>query len=171
MKIRQGFVSNSSSASYYIKINEPWEAFVAKAIDKCWYPFFEVNTLSERIDELVVTRTSSIELAEQSEEHWLRSTLNEARAQLEWLKEEKKFLDELNQLRRYTYTQRERIVKLALEVYGIKYSDEEDHVDVSYFTAMHNDYFESMPEPLIELILYYVFEERNKIELSVEHNG
>lgn len=171
MKIRLGFVSNSSSASYYVTVRSSWSDFVSKVLNKCWYPFFETESLMERVNNLIQNREWSITSAEQGEEHWLRPTLAAAKEELEQLKQDRKFLED-NQADIWDKTpeERDRLVRLAFKAYGINWEYEEGTVKMDYTTVMHNNFTESMPEALIEIILYYKFEEREAMSLRVDHD-
>ena len=165
MKIRLGFVSNSSSASYYVKIQGiTLEDFLNTLLGEYSWSYFSREDLNEQLDKRISIEENYF--AENTESK-KKSSLPEfftaqRRSYLEELKTKKQVLNNLNE-------NTIDLVKFGLEDYHITYFEEKDGVVLTDWTSMHNNYT-NMNDLLKEITLYFLFETTHKIIAKMEHD-
>ena len=142
MKIRKGFVSNSSSASYIVKIKGIDFSEFCQALRNeygCW-GIFSTKGLQNKINSLYEsTRNSSIEI--------FRDEVEEFKNRVDKLGDDN-FED---------------VVKLALDFYNINSSEVKGGIELTDFTTMHNDFDSGMSNIMKEIVLYFMFDTKYKL--------
>ena len=142
MKIRNGFVSNSSSSSYIVKIkNLDFEELAnCMASEYSYDDFFSLEQVKEKLDETI----KSLSDGEHSEwyKHHLEQ-LNELKVELDAINPEDSF---------------EKILRVMLKYYQIGVKETNNAVELSCFTSMHNSFNEGMSDVLKEIMLYFLFD-------------
>ena len=165
MKIRLGFVSNSSSASYYVKIQGiSLEDFLGTLLGEYSWKYFSKRDLDERLEERI-----NLE-----EEYLAENTKLKKKTPLPefFTTQRKNHLEELKTKRQVLNNLNENtidLIKFGLEDYNITYSEGEDGVTLTDWTSMHNDY-NDMNNLLKEITLYFLFETTHKIIAKMEHD-
>jgi hypothetical protein len=163
MKTRNGFVSNSSSASYIVKIKDiNFEEFCERIMRE--YQWYELNMkqtlgkIKKRIYQLHESSKASKVRDKQEEptDQWYARYMKE----LEALFEEGSKIDEDNII---------DVVKFILEYNDIKLSLVTNGIELDYFTSMHNCYNEGVSDLLKEIVLFFSFETDYEIKFEVEH--
>ena len=171
MKNRNGFVSNSSSSSYIVKIHATPDEFVdfLEAGGHKW-DYFNLDNIKNKIDfqikELEESRKKSLE--EYKDRSECLSKFYDSRLTL--LNEFKKEAGAL------TEENFDATVALVLKYNDITYGLEEDSVadseenivTLSYFTSMHNDFNDGMNDLLKEIVLSFLFDTNYKVECKRE---
>ena len=162
MKIREGFVSNSSSSSYIVKIHDSLEDFASRLIPDYSYSSINLESISKkidkRIDELKVNREREKEKEEEECRVNIFKLYDEHISELEGLKKECcKILDDDE------YRDVDR-VKFALKYNNIKIEEKDKCIELNYFTPMHNSFRDGMNGLLKEIVLFFMFDTDIKIE-------
>jgi len=157
MKIRIGFVSNSSSASYIVKIKGVnLETIVNKFDGYSIYSF--ITELKERIVEFGKYRLENVatcpEVRKFREEQDKRDK--------ELLLKLDKALESDSQLDK---------MKVAMDAHGVSYVEDGGDLTLNYFTSMHNDYNDGMCGLLKEILMTVMFETDFKVECEIENDG
>ena len=166
MKIRSGFVSNSSSASYIIKIhNTSFEEFSENLMNEYgWYTFnpeylkkeilADIDRQLEYVDKQAVFY-NNINKTNPLSDYWT-----------ERIDKCKEFLKELE-----NPLNNKELIKLGLEYNGIKLAIAEDInlIQMHDFTVMHNSFDEGMT-PLVKEITFYFMSLGKKVELDCERD-
>lgn len=165
MKLRLGFVSNSSSASYTVTVNKSYD----EVID-----FFMADTpISWRIDEILHDYEERLAGIEASLENTRSKSEDSLFAgSIEWLEESKqeirgkyKRLKDIIELGpKHTWTQEDRriVVTDYLSYRGVSIKAEYDNTIVEGGTGMHNSYLDT-PVYLQALVLHFAFEDPSAI--------
>lgn len=164
MKIREGFVSNSSSASYIVKIHTSWEDFSTIIKDEIYWSFCDVNSLKTEIQNSItrekeflnkgkVTSNKEATLFEPLLEYWEEALAKHE----ETLKELDKEMTP------------EDMIKWVLKYYGMGFIEKPDMIELSGFTSMHNSYVEGMQDLLKEIVLCFLARGK-KVELTAERD-
>ena len=158
MKIRQGFVSNSSSASYIVKIdNISFYDFCDKIqAEYGFHDYFSIAQMNGRIDHLL-ERYSDLD-----DNNPIDTFSKSFKKELEDQKTKLSKIDEDNFY---------EIAKFALDFHQIDVKDGSGHIELSYFTSMHNDFDSGMSNIMKEIVLYFIFETKCKVICEVEHDG
>lgn len=165
MKLRLGFVSNSSSASYTVTVNKPYDEVIN---------FFMAETpLSWRLDDILYDYEERLTGIEASIENAKSKSEDSLFADsIEWLEESKldvrgkcKRLKDIMELGpRHTWSQEDRriVVTDYLSYKGVSIKAEFDNTVVEGGTSMHNSYLD-MPVYLQALVLHFAFEDPSAI--------
>ena len=157
MKIREGFVSNSSSASYIVKIHTSWEDFSTIIKDEIYWSFCDVNSLKTEIQNSITKEKEFLNkdatLFEPLTEYWEESLAK----QEEMLKELDKEMTP------------EDMIKWVLKYNGMGFIEKPDMIELSGFTSMHNSYVEGMQDLLKEIVLCFLARGK-KVELIAERD-
>jgi len=166
MKIRNGFVSNSSSSSYIVQLRGiSMDDFYRELQSEYGWHIFDVNSILKDV------RKNKGRVKKYIEEHSQRELDNENpkvtildehfskmyRERLEKLEEVETQLKEAN------YTE---VIDIVLEYYGITVTEVEGGIDMEYFTCMHNSFTEGMSEVLQEIVMYFLFDTSHTIKCT-----
>lgn len=173
MKIRLGFVSNSSSASYTISIGINKNDFYRGLLsDKSAYTFFSVSSFINELEECIKVIKEGIK------EDKLNIKLGKDRGLMNFcLDSNQNYLKTLKatlvRVKKIKNPERDkRIIKEILAYHHIRLNDSlEGSVVLQYHTTMHNSYVEALPDDLKEIILYFMFEHSAKMKMNVDHGG
>lgn len=156
MKIRNGFVSNSSSASYIVRIKDINFSDFSKLISEEFTTFYGMlsnEELIKRLNSNIKCRKTMMEFTGIDKENFEKtiSILEETKQKIE--------KGELSI---------EELVKEALNINGIKIEEENGDLILNDFTAMHNSYVEGMNDDLKEIVLFMIFDTKYKVECKIE---
>jgi hypothetical protein len=147
MKLRNGFVSNSSSASYTIFIDAPLEDF-ADLLAQYLYSEMESGNL--------------IDLAKKRLQQYVEYDSTDTRKK-EHLEQLIKFVDENGSA--------QEKLQLAFELNGVKVETTPTGFSLYSYTTMHNNYMEGIPDILKEIVMLLNFEIKDiKMSCKVEHD-
>lgn len=154
MKIRNRFVSNSSSASYYITILSPPKETLLDIASNCWYPYLDISLMTKELN-------SAIQELE---------ALSSISVDKDVFKKEIRIFENYKNLLERKNLDSEQQTKIALELNGITLIENATSTVLLGHTCMHNCYDEGMSPFLKEIALYYSFENPSKITLRIEHH-
>jgi hypothetical protein len=166
MKTRNGFVSNSSSSSYIVKINGlSYEHFVEVLLAEYTY-FLEERGLKKiqfNINKMLQDLEKSKENDPLLPEWYIKQYDMWTKSGEEDLATIKKLTEEDNRL---------EIMKFILLKNDIRVenAEGENAVRLSAFVSMHND-FGDMPELLREIILFFMFDTTYEVECERESDN
>ena len=154
MKIRTGFVSNSSSSSYFVEIEGidlkdflnklfieyTWNHFNKSEIEARLYQCIENNKVAKRD----YNKSGVSRLFEKNYDTWLKDSEND--------------LDQFKKAKTD-----EALVKFVIKYNGINLKHSKDKIRLSTWTSMHNSFNEGMPELLKEIVLFFSFDTEYKV--------
>ena len=152
MKIRTGFVSNSSSASFMLTIFEKMESLIDIFKQQ---NFFFYHLLDDTIEKLELGIKYSEQTKWVSQEH-----INDEKEKLTLAK---KILE--NQYECKEDEEYEKEITQLLNIWGVKIENN-DEIILTWHTAMLNEYLSSIPAPVLEIMLNYKF---NKPNVKIEY--
>ena len=153
MKIRNCFVSNSSSASYIVKIYHVNTNAVIDVI----YGHLEIDTYIEKVDESLVEWTKYMN----EEVSFARDDMCKRRVLI---------LSELQtKLKDKNIDNREKIIAL-MEHCGVSIVEHEHYTALESFTSMHNDVGSSMSEMMKEIVVILSFETKFNLECIIDED-
>lgn len=159
VKLRNGFVSNSSSASYIVDIEITLEILVQEVRQSDPWRFsgdFFKRTVIEQIEHCY-------EMADLSDEECITK---DSKKKAQEFEEMLLIFDKLSDV--------ERTV-MMLNLYGINVELFPTIVRLKSFTSMHNSYDDGLCEPLKEFILFLLFYREGKYNLKcrseLDHDG
>jgi len=174
MKVRAGFVSNSSSASYYVTLRGSPKEVLDTIAENCNWPYLQTNIVLEQLKNRLESNQKRLDKIANDTDTYLIYSKAEIEKNIEYLKEQIVKVNEIIKQRdaglSYDYG-KEEIAKIAFELNYIKFEEEDDQVVLESTTIMHNNYVEGMPEFLQDIVLYYSFEQRKLISVRVAHSG
>lgn len=147
MKLRQGFVSNSSSSSYIVSLN----GVSFKKLIEILQPDFQCDLLNKKIVLKDITQWIS-----KFTEYKETSMKSEGTMVSVYDRHITKLLDFKKRLE--TTDDIIDIARIILEYNMIEVEETYDYLKLSYTTSMHNDFDSGMHEMLKEIILYLLFE-------------
>ena len=157
MKIRNGFVSNSSSASYIIKIEG------MKLIDLLgilgYGEEFCKETMLNDISKKIFDLNKDIDSFKNKKHNSLVKNLNISF--LEGLE------NELKEIQSIDKNDDLSILKKYLKMNGIKHEETDKELILEYFTPMHNSFVEGICDQLKELIFKVIFSTGHKIKCEI----
>jgi len=159
MKIRNGFVSNSSSSSYIVKIRDTyWDEFcdIVAANDGGFQ--FGQEIMIRQIKEILndTARTNRRLASDDGKLIEMFKEMDEA-----WVTRLNGFLDKLSADKISNVS----LIEIALDFHGIRHVEShKDIVELMYITSMHNSFDEGMPLLLKEIVLMFLFDSKKKIE-------
>lgn len=154
MKTRLGFVSNSSSASYYVTLVGSGNDIIEDLAEAVWTVTFD-DKLTERVEEDIKRTEWSIQRIEQGKTSWLNGTQKDLEERLERSRGYLEFLRNRDNVHLDEY--KEKMVALVMDTFGITKTVTDGTVKLEYFTSMHNSFTEGMPEVMQELVLMGAF--------------
>jgi hypothetical protein len=156
MKTRQGFVSNSSSASYIVKIQGiSFEDFCGTLHGEYGCFEFSLESLKSEINKRLVKAKEYLEDADEPmKDFYVR--------QVESFEAYQKAAAEVDP------DDSVEIVKLILDYNGIRFSEYEKVIGLKDFTSMHNNYNEGVSELLQEILMFFMFETDYQITCDVD---
>lgn len=174
MKIRNGFVSNSSSASYTVEVRDIGEQdFFGRLQAEYSWSALNLQGTQNRIEAMIKECEKHIEECEENE----RSDKDEDRKGLTThllslhrgrLSQVKNLLEESLALDEDDFAE---VAKFILKFRGISYKEDDGDIELEYFTSMHNDYCDSMGELMQEIALFFMFETDYKVKCRVDHDA
>ena len=130
MKIRLGFVSNSSSASFVLTIEMKLCDLLEKLVKGFKYSLFNRETINKLLEKTIKTNTEYLESS--------------------WNKEQSQIIIDLNveRLSKIDSMSDSDLVTLALDIYGLSVGPFTDNTStISGWTSMFNDY-DDVPDEL-----------------------
>lgn len=143
MKIRNGFVSNSSSSSYIVEIHGiTLDAFINILYMEYSWSQFDYDTIKKEVDN-EYEKTKALASAG-SRFYGLRD---------EWVKSVEEKREKLIE----ATTSHFEFTKFVLWLRGIKITEKPNSIELYSWTSMHND-FGDMPELLNEIVLYFIMD-------------
>jgi len=158
MKIRTGFVSNSSSSSYIVEIKGISEQdFLNKLFAEYSWKHFDKG----EIEKDLLERIKNSKATKRDSEKDKISVGKKAFSDLydNWLK------DSENDLIRFKEVEtNEELVKFVIEHNGITIKIGEDKIELNAWTSMHNDFHDGMPQLLGEIVLFFIFDTTHKVK-------
>lgn len=170
MKIREGFVSNSSSASYTVNIYENLNDFLSRMHD-IW-PYGSLVFLEKFYSKEIDKIKQSIKTFEESE---MKRTFDVGEMPYsERLKEKlegtEQKLDRVIEKKGKDWYISLEILEDLFDYCHIDFKYKKHGIKLSYHTLMHNCYGD-IANVLKEIVLYYTFELPNRIICEVNHRG
>jgi hypothetical protein len=156
MKIRTGFVSNSSSSSYIIKVYANFDDILRNLsfwfIDKNAI-IIETKKEIKRLKNLLKTKHNKFYDI--------------------FKRENKKELKELNERLKFLESNTDNIdfLKNYFSWNGIWFEDKNKYVKICYDTTMHNDFVSGMSDLYKEIVLSLTFDSKYKIEYERNDNS
>lgn len=157
MKIRNGFVSNSSSASYCLRIPLPLDEILDELYTEYnWNIFNKEKRKNETIKNLTDGKKYVEEFRDKKNAFFFSGVKDR-------IEEDKKFLEEIDNLSSKDFA------KKVLERKGIIIEQDKDITELRCWTAMHNSYLEGVSDIFKEIMMYFLFERKLQIQCSVEH--
>jgi hypothetical protein len=161
MKIRTGFISNSSSASYVIRVGMPYKKLMETIYNEYAYHYFHKDSLTQKVDEKIRYLKQSLD----DETEFLRKFYP-----IESIERDIKMYEEF---KTNLETDKGRIdFYCYLHSIRIKRDDENpDTKTVIYLTTtMHNYFHENMSKLMQEIIMEGLFENKYNVECKVYHD-
>jgi len=156
MKIRNGFVSNSSSSSYIVNIkNISMSKFCdILAPEYHWGDLFSLGHAKESLTK------------------WSKTHEKDAANADRWSIDAKKAYDDmLDDLSKVDKDNFEEVVGFMLKFRQIECKEVDGGIELFYFTSMHNDFVEGVSDALKEILLYFMFDTDYKVECKRESDN
>ena len=159
MKTRDGFVSNSSSASYIVRLeNINFEDFVRILMPEFGWSYFNVESLKTQLEEtkkrIEGWRDEDIQYANDNagdDDGWAEMrTLHVAP-----LAKVNSLIDKLSNTAKDDMI---GLAKIVLDSNQIDLRATDNYVELSSFTSMHNDFDSGMSEIMKEIVLFLTFD-------------
>lgn len=158
MKIRKGFISNSSSSSYIVSIRVSPEDFYQALWEEYAWNWFSKKKNQEELEKRIKRMQKDFEEVDFSTESGRNWLLESSTLWFERLIQDKEKLDSLNE------KDAKELIKFVLEDNHIVISEDEDEIDLEYTTSMHNDFNEGITKLLKEIILYFLLDTKYKVK-------
>lgn len=160
MKIRSGFVSNSSSASYIVTISKSLE----DVIDDMHTHFYLV---SDEVDKYKIDKRNYEEILERinKNEKDIWYSKQEIEGYLELIDI---IIDSKENIYKQDYDVN-KYIETLMEYHRIEIEKFGDITTFTFNTSMHNDYDTSMNRIIKEIVLYYTFEKPGFLNCKIEH--
>ena len=133
MKTRNGFVSNSSSASYIVKIQDiTLEEFANQFRSEYCYGEYSLDDIKKNIEEHIAkTKEDQLKYGD--------TLSNAAKYYGSILQRYEDFLKELAAIEPSDSV---AVMSFLFNYYGVKFEETKHGLTLSYFTSMHNDFNE-----------------------------
>lgn len=162
MKTRQGFVSNSSSSSYVVRLNNVSFNYLIDQLQKDYaWDWLNKKQVVGKIRDQIVQEKKWLDEYNEAEVgtdlDLIRTTMIKTHdSRISQLKDVEEKLNSADNI----YTASLIIFEhLGIGVHNIAPTDlYSGGLELTYFTAMHNDYITGVEEFLQEIILYLLFE-------------
>jgi len=175
MKIRAGFVSNSSSASYTVVLNETIESFLEVIMNDCQDSYMWTDYATKQIKNDLKFIDRKLKIASQ---YTGRPFFDSIKCLEKRRKDLQKKLKIVQDIRTKTREERRcpnasesrQLFDITSELSNVELEDRGSMVKLTSKTSMHNSY-DDMPDLLREIVLFYTFERPRQIVASVEHHG
>jgi len=164
MKIRSGFVSNSSSASYVVKFNMNTEEFIHEIYHALGFDYFDINFLYTDLKERIEQYEEGLE-AERKDKNGKfhfrnKKHLNEMKSQLKHLET----ISSINSIDTSGNEEGNFVVELVPAIkwilgnmYNINVTEEFDNVVLNAWTVMHNS-CNDIPQIIKDIVIHFSFE-------------
>ena len=169
MKTRNGFVSNSSSASYIVRIHSTSvQDFCNAMAQEFQYDYFDPEKLIERFNDRCKDILKSETLGKHSSlSEYYRTELDQLTILIERLEE----LKEDSSYGGYHYKQpdAELITDIFNKVYRIQTQYYNGDIILTGNSSMHNS-IADVPEILKTICMYYLFEVKKVLECEIDHD-
>ena len=160
MKIRNGFISNSSSASYLVKIKASMEDFTSKILEQySWNDYFYKERFEESVREDIEELKENLKQKCTETQGFFYDRKKDLKKSL---KNKEVLLRKLKKLKDIEF------VKVVLEYFGIKVSSSSTEIFLNQETVMHNDFNTGMCDLFRELVLFFMFDTKYKVECKRE---
>jgi len=163
MKCRTGFVGNSSSASYIIKLSINASEFFKQIYKEMQYEYFSFKKFKKQIskEEKRITKSIKKEVSKKSKINWGHLKKSEK----EMLNEIKYLMKKIN-TEDYENNKKNILIKEILKYNNIKlvHNRKEKCITLTQYTSMHNYYNQNMNKILREVMLFYAMETNIKME-------
>jgi len=158
MKIRQGFVSNSSSASYIVDIQniEEKEFFDVVQGMYCGGYVFDSEYIVEQLQQIIEEAKSEIREKNTPMTVYYIDKVKRFRA----LKKEA-----------LRISSNKNMIKFGLKINGITYNYKDSVITLSSWTSMHNSFNDGPSDVLKEIILTFLFNGRYKMNCKMEDHS
>lgn len=156
MKVRKGFVSNSSSSSYIVKINSDYNDFIDKLVEEYGWDFINKKYIRRKIQKEI----------ERLEEilNEIENDNNENKVICDFQKRmndnvQKTYDKEKNNLKELQKINNKKdLIEFIFEWHYIKVETSDHEVVLNHFTSMHNSFLEGMNDLLKEIVLFFLFD-------------
>lgn len=173
MKERAGFVSNSSSASYYVTLKGSREEILSEIEQNCSWPHISVDQIRRKLRDRLKGLKIRLDDIETKKERFLiedaipifKERISNSEAMLKELEDISRSMRERPVIRNFQL----ELTEMALDLNHIGYTAFENEIHLQSRTVMHNSYCEGMPDMLKDIVLYYSFENPERITVRVEH--
>ena len=153
MKIRNGFVSNSSSSSYIVSIHGiKYKNFITHIYREYNWNYFNEQKIKEKVIE---------RLKDNSE---YKKEINEKKMDFFFSQIEKMIEKDTELLEKIDSFSDEEMVETMLKRISIKVIDKKNSVELISETTMHNDFNTGMTNLLKEIVLYFMFDTDYKVK-------
>lgn len=165
MKIRSGFVSNSSSSSYIVSISISPAKFYALLYDE--YNGWCIDELTEKIAEHIASDKNNVALMKKQEQKYITENCDTFREKwridkLEYLETESARLETI-----YNIIIADKdamsVVSAILDYNHIKIEQEKNKIILVGNTSMHNS-FQDMPKILTEIMSFFLFDTKYAVK-------
>lgn len=165
MKIRFGFVSNSSSASYTICIHTEKNTFIQLIKNKIiCNEFFQESSEFKKIVEYNYNKLKDSINKSTNTGTLYNIFIDRTKENLE---NHKKLLKKWDNIR---YDLSNEMYEDLFKYFDLDVSENNGITNISYTTIMHNSYNEGINYILKEIIFYILFETNIKMETKVDFN-
>lgn len=158
MKIRSGFVSNSSSGNYMATIRDiSLNLFIDYMLKEYAFSFFN--------KEDVLNELKSRLMADEHQLYELQGGKDDILFEVCKLGLEKSILDGKNAIEKINIIGEREMVEcvLALKGIGVSEDKQDDSVTLTHNTSMHNNFTEGMNDLMKEIVLYFMFDTKHKV--------
>lgn len=167
MKMRHGFVSNSSSSSYIVKIRKiTYPELISQIYPEYSYDYFDLKKIKQEIlKRIIISKKFKREAEETKKNHPDKKVFG-----CDWVDGE---IERLIKLREEIsiITEPSDIVDLVFRYRGIKCYKHKWGLELSCFTAMHNSFNEGADELFREIIQFFLFDTKYKLQFERECDG
>jgi len=174
MKIRNGFVSNSSSSSYIVNVEgASMDDFCRNLYSEYRWYIFNIESFLKTVKRQKTKTENYIKdiLEKGDEPDNSFSSMNEHfckmyQTRLEELTKIETEIEKNSEDGKLNYdADPEDVIKMVLNYYGVKLTNTlNDGVQLEYFTSMHNSFTEGVSEILQEVILYCMFDTKYNVK-------